>query len=174
MPSFAKPAITLVDGRSGAGKTVFATALAAEQNATLLSIDDAYPGWDGLDAGSWFIYRDVIEAIAEGRPARFRRWDWKSYSFGDWVDVPMDKDLIIEGCGAIRQESALLATKSVWLEAPEEVRVRRALARDGEAYAPLWRRWALQEERFLALHRSAEIATTLYYTGSDDPTSWGE
>jgi uridine kinase len=174
MPSSAKPEITLVDGRSGAGKTVFATALARERGATLLSIDDAYPGWDGLDAGSWFIYRHVIEAIARGKPARYRRWDWDSYTYGEYVEVPTDKDLIIEGCGAIRQESARRATESIWLEAPEEVRVARALSRDGQAYAPLWRRWALQEERFLALHHSVEIATTLYYTGSDDPTTWGE
>jgi len=174
MKPAAKPSITLVDGRSGAGKTVFATALATERGATLISIDNAYPGWDGLDAGSWLIYRGVIEAIAEGRPAGYRRFDWETYTFAQWSEVPVDKPLIIEGCGAIRQESVLLATESIWLEAPEEVRVARALARDGESYAPLWKRWALQEERFLALHRSVEIATTLYYTGSDDPATWGE
>ncbi len=174
MPSSSTPPITLVDGRSGAGKTVFATALAKERDATLLSIDDVYPGWDGLDAGSWLVYRDVIDAISQGKPAGYRRFDWDSYEFAEWVDVSPAKPLIIEGCGAIRKESARCATETVWLEAPEEVRVSRAFKRDGEGYAALWKRWALQEERFLAEHHSADLAATLYYTGSSDPGTWGE
>lgn len=174
MPSSAKPSITLVDGRSGAGKTVFASALARERGATLVSIDDAYPGWDGLDAGSWFIYRDLLIPIAAGKPGRFRRWDWPSYRWAEWVEISEDQDLIVEGCGAIRKESARLATESIWLEAPEDVRASRAFARDGDAYVSLWQRWALQEERFLARHPSAELASTLYYMGAEDPATWGE
>ncbi len=44
----ARPRITLVDGRSGSGKTTFATELAEREGAQLLSLDDVYPGWDGL------------------------------------------------------------------------------------------------------------------------------
>lgn len=159
------PRLVLVDGRSGSGKTVFATALAHERSATLISIDDVYPGWDGLDAGSWHIYQHVLLPISQGEPARYRRWNWETSSPADWVSVPGDTPLIVEGCGSIRGETAALATESLWLEAPEEIRLERALARDGEEYAALWRRWAIQEERFLALHNSVELATTVHYTG---------
>ena len=37
--------------------------------------------------------------------------------------------------------------------------------RDGEMYAPHWTRWALQEERFLALHESVALATEIQSLG---------
>jgi uridine kinase len=157
--------LVLVDGRSGSGKTLFATELAAERGATLISIDDVYPGWDGLDAGSWHIYHNVVLPISRGEAARYQRWDWEQSQPADWVTIPQGVAVVVEGCGAIRQESAPLAAERIWLEAPEEIRLKRALARDGDAYAALWRRWAIQEERFLALHNSVELATELYYTG---------
>src|SRR5690606_29833513 len=46
-------AVVLIDGRSGSGKTTLATALAARLPGTqLVRLDDFYPGWDGLEAGS--------------------------------------------------------------------------------------------------------------------------
>ncbi|MFT4232382.1 MAG: hypothetical protein QM606_06365 [Leucobacter sp.] len=43
--------------------------------------------------------------------------------------------------------------RSVWIECDAAVRRARALARDGETYAPHWERWAAQEEAFFAEHR---------------------
>jgi len=67
--------LVLVDGRSGSGKTHFATSLAHTRSATLISIDDVYPGWDGLDAGSWHIHHNVVVPLSRGKPARYQRWD---------------------------------------------------------------------------------------------------
>ena len=49
---------------------------------------------------------------------------------------------IIEGCGALEAEADL----SVWIADPgEEERRSRAIARDGQTYAPHWQRWARQD-----------------------------
>jgi len=157
--------MVLVDGRSGSGKTHFAMALAAESGATVISIDDVYPGWDGLDAGSWHIFHNVVLPISQGKAARYQRWDWERNQRADWVTIPHGVPVIVEGCGAIRRESAPLSADRIWLEAPEEIRLQRALARDGDEYAALWRRWAIQEDRFQSIHQAAQLATTLYYTG---------
>ena len=74
MPSSPKPTITLIDGRSGAGKSHYAAGLANTSGAQVVSLDEVYPGWDGLDAGSWHIYTHVVLPISQGLPARYQRW----------------------------------------------------------------------------------------------------
>lgn len=152
MVSLAKPRITLVDGYSGAGKSEYAKGVALHNGAILLSLDDVYPGWDGLDAGSWHVHRQVLIPISQGLAGRYQRWDWAQMQPGEWVQVSPLLPLVIEGCGALRREARGIEAHRVWVDAPEDVRRRRALARDGELYAPHWGRWALQEQRFAALH----------------------
>jgi uridine kinase len=156
--------VVLIDGRSGAGKTDYATALARQIGATLVSLDEVYPGWDGLDAGSWHLHRNVLVPISQGRPARYQRWNWRLSAPADWVDVPANCPVVIEGCGALRREALDLSAERIWVEATAAVRRARALERDREMYAPHWERWALQEERFLALHDGRGMADRIVTT----------
>jgi hypothetical protein len=57
---------------------------------------------------------------------------------------------VIEGCGALSRSAAALAELRVWVELDDGTRLRRALDRDGDTYAPHWARWARQEARFIA------------------------
>jgi hypothetical protein len=165
MPSSAEYAITLVDGRSGAGKSHFAAELARSRDAVVVSIDDVYPGWDGLDAGSWLIHEYLVRPYLAGLTGRYRPWSWEEQRRGEWVEVSPDVPLIVEGCGAIRRDSVTTSSRRVWLETDDAVRRERALERDGQMYEPHWTRWALQEERFLALHHSRELATEIVNMG---------
>ena len=165
MPSSAEYAITLVDGRSGAGKSHFAAELARARGAVVVSIDDVYPGWDGLDAGSWLIHEYLVRPYLAGLTGRYRPWSWEVQRRGEWVEVSPDVPLIVEGCGAIRRDSVTTSSRRVWLETDDAVRRERALERDGQMYEPHWTRWALQEERFLALHHSRELATEIVNMG---------
>ena len=54
-------AVVLIDGRSGSGKTSLAADVAESLGAAVLHLEDLYPGWDGLGAGS----RAVASALAE-------------------------------------------------------------------------------------------------------------
>lgn len=165
MPSSAEYAITLVDGRSGAGKSHFAAELARARGAVVVSIDDVYPGWDGLDAGSWLIHEYLVRPYLAGLTGRYRPWSWEEQRRGEWVEVSPDVPLIVEGCGAIRRDSVTTSSRLVWVETDDAVRRERALERDGQMYEPHWTRWALQEERFLALHHSRELATEIVNMG---------
>jgi predicted kinase len=160
-PAHKSPPIVLVDGRSGAGKTEYSEVLARELEATLISLDDVYPGWDGLDAGSAHVFSRVMIPFSSGRPGLYTTWDWAAQRPGGKVVIDPLRPLIVEGCGAIRRESVVLATRSVWMDASEETRKARALARDGDLLRPHWTRWALQEERFLAIHDSAQLANDI-------------
>ena len=165
MQSSGSPSITLVDGPSGAGKSDYGAWLAAQRGAVLVSLDNVYPGWDGLDAGSWHVHLNVLLPISQGLPARYQRWDWRLGVPADWVEVAPHRPLVIEGCGAIRREGLSLSANRVWVDATVDVRRERALERDGEMYAPHWQRWALQEERFFALHDGPGNADITVTTG---------
>ena len=165
MPSSAEYAITLVDGRSGAGKSHCAAELARARGAVVVSIDDVYPGWDGLDAGSWLIHEYLVRPYLAGLTGRYRPWSWEEQRRGEWVEVSPDVPLIVEGCGAIRRDSVTTSSRRVWVETDDAVRRERAVERDGQMFEPHWTRWALQEERFLALHHSRELATEIVNMG---------
>ena len=136
----AVPVVT-IDGYSGSGKSTLAAALTRLVNGwQVLHLDDWYPGWDGLEAGA-DIARRIAADLRAGRASSYEAWDWEHGITGATIRVPL-APTIIEGCGAIEAEADL----SVWIADPgEEERRTRALARDGQTYAPHWQRWADQD-----------------------------
>ena len=153
------PAVMLLDGRSGSGKTVLAEALSALLQGTILHLDDLYPGWDGLGAGS----RAVAEAMHTGT---YRRFDWGTMQPAEDVSLDRRRPLIVEGCGALTSRNLLAAGEwaagarvhSIWMECPDMVRQARALTRDGDMFRPHWDAWAAQEEAHLAAERPLALA----------------
>lgn len=161
----ASPRITLIDGRSGSGKTTFATALAARTGAQLLSLDDVYPGWDGLETAEAHVLENVLRALAAGRLPRWQSWNWVVDTAGTWHDLDPARELIIEGCGAISPAARALAHHAIWVELADDAeRRRRAIARDGEVFARNWERWARQEEQHAALHAPRATADEIVET----------
>lgn len=156
--------LVLVDGRSGAGKSEWVSQSEEYSGWNIVSLDQLYPGWDGLDAGHRSAYRDLILPWRAGKVARVRLWDWESYRPGGIREIRPEASLVIEGCGALSSLTAPHATHRYWLDADAGVRRERALTRDGEMFAPQWTRWALQEDRFYSQHRSWELADTTIQT----------
>ena len=134
------PVVT-IDGYSGAGKSTLAAALASLLPGwQVLHLDDWYPGWDGLAAGAR-IARRIAADLRRGRSSSYEAWDWENDATAETTRVPL-APTIIEGCGAIEAEADL----AIWIADPgEDERRSRALARDGQTYAPHWRRWADQD-----------------------------
>ena len=139
----ARPGVPVVtiDGYSGSGKSTLAAALTPLLPGwQVLHLDDWYPGWDGLAAGA-DIARRIAADLRAGRASSYEAWDWEHGTTGATIRVPL-APTIIEGCGAIEVEADL----AVWIADPgEEERRTRALARDGQTYAPHWQRWADQD-----------------------------
>lgn len=153
-PQGAWPRTVFIDGRSGSGKTTLAEAIVERLVAQglpapqIVGMDELYPGWDGLAAGS---------AAVPGllRSGVYRRYDWHAEDFSPEVTLDREAPLIIEGCGSISARALAAARHlgpvyAVWVECPANVRRERALARDGEVFIPHWERWAEQEVRHFA------------------------
>ena len=151
--------VLAIDGPSGAGKTTLAaairTALDDAGPVPVVHLDSIYPGWDGLAAGVSRLVEWVLHPLAEGRPVRYRRYDWDRDRYAEWIEVPTvpaPPILIVEGVGAGALPCAPYLSLLVWLDAPAKLRFERGIARDGEAYRPHWQRWADQEDRYFAEH----------------------
>ena len=147
--------VLLIDGRSGSGKTELARAIVAGvPEAQLIRLDELYPGWGGLEAGSRYLRENVL---ASDRP-RWQAWDWAASARAEWHEVDPDRPLVVEGCGALSRDNRALAQFGVWVALDAATRKRRALARDGDSYAPHWDEWAAQEDVFLTRENPAALA----------------
>lgn len=146
--------VLLVDGRSGSGKTEFATALAAAwPDAQVVRLDDIYPGWEGLERG----IEHVREFVLASDSPRWRRWDWLAGEPAEWHELDPARPLIVEGVGALASTNRELADFGIWVALDEDTRKARALARDAY-YAPHWDAWAEQELRYLERENPAQAA----------------
>ncbi|MEU8664397.1 dephospho-CoA kinase [Actinoplanes philippinensis] len=150
--------VLAVEGRSGAGKTTLARGVAEGLGAPLIHMDDLYAGWDGLRAGVDALRSWVLEPLATGSPAVWRRFDWAGGDYAEEHRVPDGEWLVVEGVGSGGRVLRPYLAGVVWVDAPVAVRKRRALARDGETYAPHWARWARQEDAFYAADEVREAA----------------
>jgi chloramphenicol 3-O-phosphotransferase len=135
--------VVLVDGPAGSGKTTLARGIADLTGAPVIHLDELFEGWTGMVPGLAQAQR-LLDERAAGRPAGYRRFDWLAGAYAEWVPVPPSDLLVIEGCGAgsLRADALL-----VWVEAPQEVCLRRGLARDGESHRGHWERWQDEERR---------------------------
>lgn len=165
------PVIIAVDGRSGAGKSTLAlelaTALRAHRRVSLFHLEDVYTGWDGLAAGRERYVADVLESLHWGEDARWTAWDWVHDTDGERRTTAAADVVIVEGVGAGCREARRYLDAVVWVEVEDTARRRRALARDGDAFAPHWERWAVQERRWLAADPVPESADVLVFNPAD-------
>ncbi|WP_433829808.1 dephospho-CoA kinase [Actinoplanes sp. CA-015351] len=163
-PSAGTRKVLAVEGRSGSGKTTLARAVGERLGAPLIHMDDLYAGWDGLERGVTALRDWVLEPLAEGRPAVWQRWDWAAGEYTGHHPVPDADWLVVEGVGAGGRLLRAYTCGVVWLESPTAVRKQRALARDGQTYAPHWSRWARHEDAFYATEQVRESADLLILT----------
>jgi uridine kinase len=170
--------VLAIDGPSGSGKTTLSLAVQAALDAPppIVHLEDFYPGWDGLADVVPRLVEWVLEPLARGESAGYRRYDWDLSEFVEWHPVPLGALLIVEGVGAGSLPCAPYLSLLVYLDAPEPVRFERAMARsrDGEIYRPYWDRWARQERRLFAEHDPAARADLVLTTTVDDDPGVGE
>jgi uridine kinase len=138
--------LVLIDGCSGAGKTVFAEGLSRSVGGELVHTDDLLDGWHDQFTYWNRLVRNIFEPIADGRSGGYRRYDWVQGKFVEWVAVKPAPVLIVEGVGAARAEGRKLASLSVFIDAPRSIREARSLARDGVAMQTRLARWRLRED----------------------------
>jgi uridine kinase len=143
--------IVAVDGPSGSGKSTLAARLARRSGAPVIDIDD-FLSWG--DLSSWWprFDREVLTPLLAGRGARYQVRDWVDDEFGaalaGWKTTDWSPLVVIEGLTCARGEVADRLAYSIWVEAPESLRLERGLDRDGESHRQLWRDHIRQEAAF--------------------------
>jgi uridine kinase len=151
--------VVALDGPSGSGKSTLARRLSdALGGAPVVHMDDLFPGWDGLADAAPRLLEWVLEPLARGERARYRRYDWTAGAYAEWHDLPDVPVLVVEGCGCGVRATAPYLSLLVWVQAPHGERMRRGMERDGEAYRPHWERWARQEQALYDAERVRERA----------------
>lgn len=150
--------VVAVEGPAGSGKTTLAGLVATGLDARTVHMDDLYEGWSGMLAGGERLRDQVLRPIALGRPGRYQRYDWAAGRFAEWHDVPVGGHLVVEGVGSVRPSTLAYLSVVVWVEADEEVRMARGLARDGVELEGRWREWMVTERRMYAAERTREHA----------------
>lgn len=141
-----------IDGPTGSGKSVLASAVAraAGEEVAVLHVDDMLDGWDGLHEVAAKVRRDVLDPLARGAVGRYRRYDWPTGRFAEQHEVPPVDLLVLEGVGAGDPSYAGLITTLVWMDAPAPLRLERGVERDGEALRPRLVKWMEDEEALFA------------------------
>jgi para-aminobenzoate synthetase len=160
-----RPYFVALDGRSAAGKTMLAGALAEVLDAAVIEGDDFYAGGVGLRTEppaalvaaciDWRHQRIVLEALRAGRQASWHAFDWETFDGGLCAELTVRTPrpiVILEGIYSARPELADLIDLSVLVRADEGVRESRLLARDG-VIGPWERQWHFAEEYYFEFIR---------------------
>src|SRR5690606_10582616 len=101
--------VTLIDGRSGSGKSELATLLAGLlPGSQVLRLDDSCPGWYGLGLAS-----EAVPAILA--TFAWRSWDWAGDRPGELHQLDPSLPIIVEGVGALSRARRPLAHTALWL-----------------------------------------------------------
>lgn len=170
-PTLGDGRLVCIDGPAGSGKTTLAAAVVTETppglSVQVVHLDDVYPGWSGLDEGVARIASGLVAPLARGELGGYRSYDWVAGREAEWHDVSPTDILVLEGVGAGSADYADNITTLVWVEAPRELRLERAIARDLELHDPpggtealrdQFERWMADEDTLHARHRTRERA----------------
>lgn len=146
-PRLGSVRLVAVDGAAGSGKSTFARRLARALDAPVLHTDDLLDGWRDLVTFWPRLTHGVLDPLRQGRPGRYRRYDWLESAFSDeWTPVPVPDVLLLEGVSSARRAIRSRLSYALWIEAEREVRLARGLARDGATLRPEWVRWQAAED----------------------------
>jgi len=139
-------AMTLVGigGHGAAGKTTLARAV---PRAQIVSTDEF---WNGEAFDLDRLEREVVARLVAGEAATFASYDWTAGEARGSRTVGATGVVIVEGVCALHRKLRDAYDVRVWVEASYDVRLARAIARDGEAARSTWVDvWMPSEERYV-------------------------
>jgi uridine kinase len=160
-----------IDGQGGSGKSTLARELAGLlRDPTVVEFDDFYRparerrhGKRDDEIGGDFDWRrlreQVLEPLTAGETARYQRYDWGDDQLAEWHAISPGGVVLVEGNSATRPELRSYYDLTIWVDAPEEVRLRRGVDRDGEHARARWvNEWMPEEDRSIAAWQPAAQA----------------
>jgi uridine kinase len=179
-PTVGPVRLVCVDGPAGAGKStvaaLLAAALATECGAVpVVHGDEVYEGWAvvateadrprafgalGARLETW-----LLDPWSRDEAGSHPVWDWESRAWGGTREVPAAPVVVLEGVGLASRSLRARAVLSVWVDADVSVRLRRVLARDGEAVRAEMATWQVDEDSWHRSDRTREDCDVRLRTG---------
>ncbi|WP_249709467.1 uridine kinase [Bacillus cereus] len=161
-----------IDGCGGAGKSTLANKIKSDfSTVTIVHMDDFYlPSAKivnehptnksiGADFDWKRLLQEVLDPISNGIEGCYKRYDWETDSLAESHTVSANGIVIIEGVYATRQELAGMYDLKIWVNCPRETRIKRGIARDGEAARDMWENnWMVAEDMYVEIHKPHEFA----------------
>lgn len=166
------PLVVALDGRSGAGKSNLAASIAVALSGSVIDADDFFTNgpdaeWEArsiearvADALDWRRLRaEALEPLLAGRVA-----SWHPFNFLTRVGLDARQEscapaavIILDGAYCSRPELGDLIDLSVLVEAQDEVRGQRLIAREGEDFMRTWHAiWDAAEDHYFTHVRPRE------------------
>jgi uridine kinase len=142
----ARPLVLVgIGGHGAAGKTTLARLI---PNAQIVGTDEF---WDGSGFELSRLRADVLEPILNGEQAEYCAFSWELRARLDEPRVVRPAGVIvIEGVCALHELFRQAYDLRIWVEAPRELRLERAVERDGEDARRIWEeQWIPSEERYI-------------------------
>lgn len=133
-----------IGGHGAAGKTTLARMVPGAQ---IVSTDEF---WDGQGFDLDRLEREVIRPLARGEVSTFASYDWTARELRGARTIEPAGVVVVEGVCALHRGFRDAFAVRVWVEAPYDVRLARAVARDGEEARRTWVEvWMPSEERYV-------------------------
>jgi uridine kinase len=179
LASQTRPIVVALDGGSGAGKSALAALIEHEIDAASIPLDDFFaaeipdPQWDRFTVNEklahvfdWHRLRDdAITPLLQGRPARWRAFDFASglrpdgtygLQYEPTERKPADV-ILLEGAYSAGPALAGVVDLAVLVNVPVEVRHARLRAREDPAFLERWHaRWDTVEDYYFHRVRPKE------------------
>jgi uridine kinase len=152
-----------VDGKGATGKTTLAARIAAAlPGSVVVHIDDfARPDVQGWEQDRFV--RQVLQPLLAGRPGRYQRWDFDRNVGAEWHNVPVGVPVVVEGVSATDVRLGIPWDFTIWVEVPYEVRLARAIQRDGPERLDRWLTdWMPSEDAYEAAQRPQDRVDLVY------------
>jgi len=149
-----------IGGHGAAGKTTLAQTV---PDAQIVSTDEFWDG-EGFDLDR--LEREVIGPLARGEAATFASYDWTAGEPRGTRRVEPAGVVIVEGVCALHRKLRAAYAVRIWVEASYDVRLARAISRDGEAARATWVDvWMPSEDRYVERDDPVSCADLVVSTG---------
>jgi uridine kinase len=162
------PVLVGIGGRGAAGKTTLARLI---PHAQAVSTDEFWTG-DGFDIER--LSHEVVTPLSRGTVARFASYDWAARAPRGLRTVEPAGIVIVEGVCALHRALRDAYAVRIWVDAPYDVRLARAVHRDGQEARATWVDvWMPSEDRYVERDDPVSCAHVVVDNSDDHGVSAG-
>ena len=134
-----------IGGHGASGKSTLARSIPGAQ------VVGTEEFWDGEEFELSRLRAEVLDTIRHGEPVEYLGFSWATQRpAGEPRAVRPEGVIVVEGVCALHRLLRDAYDLRVWVDAPRELRLARAVARDGEDARQAWEeRWLPGEDRYV-------------------------